>query len=232
MSLPHDPRGQPVTRLGAELALSGGNLCGDLPFSAALRCGERLFAAASPAGGRGDLAGLVAAVTAQAGLRPDQLTGLRVDLGPGSYTGLRVAITFVRFLQRFGDLPVQACCSLALLAARARPAARIRVVLDARRDRFHTACFGALGTEPMTTWAAPAAVPLPAVLAAVQPGEVCLLPTTLEPRLGAALHERGATVRAERELHAQELFGTGLPLFQAAAAELEPRYLMASYAEA
>ncbi|MCU0866282.1 MAG: tRNA (adenosine(37)-N6)-threonylcarbamoyltransferase complex dimerization subunit type 1 TsaB [Planctomycetes bacterium] len=214
-----------------ELALSGSNLCGDLPFAVALRCGERVFAAASPAGGRGDLAGLVAGVTKAAGLRPEQLTALRVDLGPGSYTGLRVAITFVRFLQRFGALPVQGCCSLALLAARARPAARIRVVLDARRDRFHTACFAAVGDTPMVELEAPAAVPLPVLLAAVRPGELCLLPHALEPVLGPALRERGATVRAERELHAAELFGAGLPLFAAAAGELEPRYLMASYAE-
>jgi tRNA threonylcarbamoyladenosine biosynthesis protein TsaB len=216
----------------AELALSGANLCGDLPFSVALLCGDRLLSAASPAGGRGDLAGLVAEVTAAAGLRPDQLTALRVDLGPGSYTGLRVAITFVRFLQRFGDLPVQACCSLALLAARGRPAPRIRVVLDARRDRFHTACFAAPGEAPMVALETPAAVPLPTLLAAVQPGELCLVPLALEAGLGAALRERGAVVRGERELHARELFGAGLPLFRATAAELEPRYLMASYAEA
>lgn len=216
----------------AELSMSGANLCGDLPFSVALQCGERLFVAASPAGERGDLAGLVAEVTAQAGLRPDQLTGLRVDLGPGSYTGLRVAITFVRFLQRFGDLPVQACCSLALLAARARPGPRIRVVLDARRDRFHTACFAAVGDTPMQVLEAPAAVPLATLLSAVHPGELCLLPHALEPVLGPALREGGATVRTERELHARELFGPGLPLFAATTAELEPRYLMASYAEA
>jgi tRNA threonylcarbamoyladenosine biosynthesis protein TsaB len=215
----------------AELAVSGSNLCGDVPFSVALRAGDRRFTACSAPGQRGDLAVLVAGVCAEAGLRPEQLTALRVDVGPGSYTGLRVAITFVRFLQQFGALPVQACCSLALLAARGRPAPRLRAVLDARRDRFHTASFAAAADGSLAVLQAPAAVPLATLLAAIEPGERCVLPSSLLATLGPRLRECGAELLAAEAVQADELFAAGLPLALATAAELEPRYLMASYAE-
>jgi tRNA threonylcarbamoyl adenosine modification protein YeaZ len=214
----------------AALALCGSNLAGDVAFSVALRTGGGDFTARSPIGGRGDLAAMVAEVCGAAGMAPSGLTELRLDVGPGSYTGLRVAITFARFLQRFGHLPVFGLDSLALLANRSRGAARIRPLLDARRERWHTALFATVADELVELERA-AAVPFAELLAAVQEGDVCVLPAATAPAVGEALAGRGATLVAVREVVAAEMWSEGLPWFAARSEDLLPRYLMPSYAE-
>jgi tRNA threonylcarbamoyl adenosine modification protein YeaZ len=216
----------------AVLAICGSNLTGDVPFSCALAIGDRVTAARSAPGVRGDLVVLVQQLCREAGIGPEQLGGLRVDVGPGSYTGLRVAVTFVRFLQQFGTLPVAAIDSLALLAARAAaqgPAA-VRVLLDARRERVHVQDF-AVAPGRIVATTAPAAVPLADVLARLRAGDVVVVPATLPPAIAEPLRQAGAELRLERDLVAAEMFAPGLPFAPAASAELEPRYLMASYAE-
>lgn len=225
---------------GPELAICGSNLAGDVPFSVAVRTADgRTFAQRTPPGGRVELPVLVAAACADAGLAPEDLRSVRLDLGPGSYTGLRVAVTFVRFLQHFGGVAVQALDSLALLAARARPASsssaaapvRVRPLLDARRDRFHTALYEVPAQGAIALLEEPAALPWTDVLARVAPGDVAVLPASLLAQRGSELGARGAVLQAANEVLASELFAAGLPFAAAATADLEPRYLMASYAD-
>lgn len=215
-----------------ELALSGSNLTGDVPFSCALRVDGRLFVAQSPPGERGDLPTLVRTVCAAAGIAPGDLGAVRLDVGPGSYTGLRVAVTFVRVLQQFGGVSVQAIDSLALLAARAgdRRGQEVRALLDARRDRVHVQTFGVDGARLVAT-TPPAAVPLAAVLANQPPGGVVVVPANLPASLAEPLRAAGAALLPVSGLVAAEMFAEGLPFAPAGAAALEPRYLMASYAE-
>jgi tRNA threonylcarbamoyladenosine biosynthesis protein TsaB len=216
------------------LAVCGSNLTGDVPFSCALRLPDRVVAARSAPGQRGDLAALVQQLCAHAGIAPDAIAEVRTDVGPGSYTGLRVAVTFVRVLQQFGGASVQAVDSLALLAARAArgnaATMRVRALLDARRDRVHVQAF-ALANGTVRPAARAAAVPLAQVLAELAPGDLVVVPEALPAPLLDALAAAGASLRRERELLAAELFALGLPFAPATAAELEPRYLMASYAE-
>ena len=215
------------------LALCGSNLGGDQPFSCALRLPGGIFAAHSPAGGRGDLATLAAELCAQHGVTPADLRELRLDLGPGSYTGLRVVVTFVRFLQRFGDLPVLACDSLEGMAATASAGpgpARLRPLLDARRGRYHCGTLrhdvdGVRHLEP------PAAQPLEQVLASLQPGDQVVTTAALVAQLGPALAARGAIARPMARFDAAALFTAPVLLQATAAEQLEPRYLMGSYAE-
>ena len=214
-----------------ELALSGSNVTGDVPFSCALRLAGQVHGARPAAGVRGDLTALVASLCAEHGVAPAAVTDVRVDVGPGSYTGLRVAVTFVRFLQHFGGVRVHACDSLALLAARARDArGRVHAVLDARRGRFHVQPFTVRDGAVAAT-APAAAVPLPNVLAGIGAGDVVVRPAALAPALAAEVLARGAILRGEQELLAAEMFAVGLPFADAEAEDLEPRYLMASYAE-
>ena len=219
---------------GALLALSGSNLTGDAPYSVALAVAGRVHALASPAGGRGDLAGLVAAACAAAGLAAADVRRVRVDVGPGSYTGLRVALTFVRCLQRFGGVAVEAVDSLALLAARAAaPAAaprRVHAVVDARRERVHAQAF-AVGPAAVRALAPAAAVPAAVAAAALQPGDLVVVPAGLPPALRAAFADRGAELREVAGIVATELLAPCLPFTPAGFADLEPRYLMGSYAE-
>lgn len=215
------------------LALCGSNLGGDLPFSCALRLPDGLHVARSPAGARGDLAALADELCRAHGVGPSDLRELRLDLGPGSYTGLRVAVTFARFLQRFGGIPVLACDSLLLVAAAAPPvpgAVRLRPLLDARRDRFHCSAVR-IGPAGLDHEVPPAAVPLAHVLDSLQPGDLVVTTAALAARLGDAVQAAGAAVAVFGPIDASALFAAVLPLQACESAGLEPRYLMGSYAE-
>ncbi|HEU4418205.1 MAG TPA: tRNA (adenosine(37)-N6)-threonylcarbamoyltransferase complex dimerization subunit type 1 TsaB [Planctomycetota bacterium] len=217
------------------LALSGSNVTGDMPFSCALRHASGEVSASAPTDGRGDLAALVADLCARHRVRPEQIAELRIDLGPGSYTGLRVAVTYVRFLQRFSDLSVLAVDSLTLLAAGARelatPPARLLPLLDARRGRFHLGVLSPTRDGGLAMLQPPQAVPLQTVLAAVRPGDLCVVPASVEAQVGAELRAAGAALHRATGITAERLFDAGLPFVLSTWQDLEPRYLMGSYAE-
>jgi tRNA threonylcarbamoyl adenosine modification protein YeaZ len=220
--------------VSTRLAVSGSNLTGDVPFSAALSTDAGISVVRSPAGERGDLTRLCQTLCEQQGLMPEQIEEVLVDVGPGSYTGLRVAVTFVRFLQSFGSIPVQAVDSLALLAhhccGQHADGVRVRPLLDARRGRYHTARFEYRGGELVELEAANA-TNTDQVLASLEPGERVVMPAAFAEQLGEQLRERNVEVIVARDLGADALFASGLPLFSAKAEDLEPRYLMATYAE-
>ena len=220
--------------MSVRLAVSGSNLTGDVPFSAALLTKQGIAVLNSPAGERGDLARLCHTLCEQQGLTPAQIEQVVVDVGPGSSTGLRVAITFVRFLQAFGAIPVQAVESLALLShyacGDAKDGVIVRPMLDARRGRYHTARYEYRAGQLLEREAA-SATDTEQVLNSLQPGELVVLPPALAEQLADAMRERQAEVLVARELSAAALFANGLPSFAAKAEDLEPRYLMATYAE-
>jgi tRNA threonylcarbamoyladenosine biosynthesis protein TsaB len=219
---------------GPTLALSGSNLTGDLPFSCALAIDGAVHSAPGPtpdAAGRTDLARLAADLCRAHGTAPDRLAELRLDLGPGSYTGLRVAVTFVRFLQRFGDVRVLATDSFQLLAAAAAPpdATVVKVVFDARRGRFHvaelhrgTAGRWQHGREPASATAAELAA---------APAGIWLLNAAVAAQVGAALTRAGGTPILAQAVGAAQLFHADLQLAPCADAALTPRYLTGSYAD-
>lgn len=216
------------------LALSGSNLTGDAPFSCCLQLDTGRFVAASPATGRGDLAALAAGLCAEHGVLPAELRQLRIDLGPGSYTGLRVAITFVRFLQRFAAVPVLACDSMLLLAGAGvhdlRAGTRLRPLLDARRGRVHGATV-MLDAGQLHHVGEPAATPFEAFVATVEHGDRVVTTQQLAARFGDSLRARGAAVVVADRITAEQLFAAHLPLEACTHRQLEPRYLMGSYAD-
>lgn len=65
-----------------------------------------------------------------------------VDIGPGSFTGLRIGIAAARALGLAWDVPVTGCTSTALIAAAAFEhdvtATQLMVVLDAGRGQLYT----------------------------------------------------------------------------------------------
>lgn len=216
------------------LAISGSNLTGEAAFSVCLRIGRELHAAAPAAGERGDLAGLARDLLAQHEIAAADLGELRIDLGPGSYTGLRVAVTFARFLQHFGGLPVLAGDSLALLASAASPAdrddGRLRPLLDARRGRFHCAAT-VIGGGKVQHRVEPAAMTLEEIAASIAPGDTFVVPHTLGDDHKSALRATGTPIAEVRDLAAIQLFSPLLDLRPHTTEELGPRYLMATYAE-
>lgn len=166
-----------------------------------------------------------------AGLGPADLGELRVDRGPGSYTGLRVALTFARVLAEQTALPVLHATSIELMAIAAwrsgevdakRP---VRVILDARRERFHTARVE-LDAARAHLATPPQALAGDALAALVRPDEVLLAPTSL----ARALQDVGRIVPLP-PYGALELLDPWLAARAAEPGDLEPLYLMGPYTE-
>ncbi len=217
------------------LAISGSNLLGDTPYSCALRTMGGLHAAESPAGARGDPAALAAALGAAHGVGAADLRELRLDLGPGSYTGLRVAVTFARFLAAYGEITVLACDSLALLAAGTRPAPQSRIVplLDARGGRWHRGALRWHAANELRHEEPSCAITWAEVVAGLRPDDAVVAPPSLAPRLDEQLAAAGLALRcrAVARVTAADLFSDSLPLQRCAPEQLAPRYLMNTYAD-
>lgn len=75
-------------------------------------------------------------------LEPEQLAGIAVAHGPGSYTGVRIGVAAAKSMAWSLGIPVVGVSSLAVVAANALGFAGFIVPLfDARRGRVYTACY-------------------------------------------------------------------------------------------
>ena len=181
------------------------------------------------------LAVAVRTLFADAGLSPHDLGELRVDLGPGSYTGLRVALTFARTLQTFTGVPVLAATSLELAALVAwtelgvEATRTVRPVLDARRGKLHHAALRLDRT--IATVEPPRAEPLPALAAALHRGEVIVAERALHALLQPHARAHGVDLQTPGTHCGRHLFHPALAPRATEPADLEPLYLMGSYAE-
>ncbi len=178
----------------------------------------------------------VATLFAQAGLPPRACQAMHVDIGPGSYTGLRVATTFARTLHRFGRVAVYTATSLELLALHAwsveRARGPVRVLLDARRGCAHHARVEL--RQHVVLVEKPRATPLEECAAAMRDDETVLAEESLEPTLRGVVEERvvgWVTARAEPAQRAALLLDPRIATTPASAQALQPLYLMASYAD-
>jgi len=117
--------------------------------------------------GRGHAEALMPAIAALLDGQPAPVAVL-VDIGPGSFTGIRIGIAAARALGLAWDVPVTGFSGAALVAARAfaeRPGlARVSVVMDAGRGQLlfghFDAGFGAVEIQTLAPAAVPAAGPL------------------------------------------------------------------------
>ena len=91
--------------------------------------------------GRGILPA-VEALLAAAGRTAADLEAVVVDVGPGSFTGIRVGVTTAKSLAWALGLPVTGVLSLAALARAAPPERAVLAVRDAGRGRLYHARFG------------------------------------------------------------------------------------------
>jgi tRNA threonylcarbamoyladenosine biosynthesis protein TsaB len=118
------------------------------------------------------LAELSARVLSARGLAASDLDGIGVCIGPGSYTGLRVGLSFARGLALVDDLPAVGIGSLELVALAGRNAGaggRILSLLDAGRDRVYAAAFQAEpGERALKEISAPDVFPVAAVMTETQ----------------------------------------------------------------
>lgn len=158
-------------------------------LSLALFDGDRLVAHDHRVIGRGHAEALMPAVAMlMAGQAPPDI--VLVDIGPGSFTGIRIGIAAARALGLAWGVPVHGLSGAALVAAQAfaaRPGlARVGVVLDAGRGQLLFADYAHDLTGSDIATIAPDAVP---------------------PRLALA----GAGAALLPESHGRDLVHTGQP---------------------
>ena len=108
------------------------------------------------------------------GWRPSEIEQCYVSIGPGSFTGLRVAVTFARHLALAGGARIVAVPTLEVIAENCAilepPPAHVAVILDAKRGQVFAAVYER---------AAPTASPESGAIADQQMGDIAL-PTGLD----------------------------------------------------
>jgi tRNA threonylcarbamoyladenosine biosynthesis protein TsaB len=90
------------------------------------------------------LSGLIEDVLQQAGRQIGQLEAIAVDIGPGSFTGLRIGMSMAKGLAFYYRLPIIPVSAFAIIAASLPEAGRewpLQVLIDARRNEAFRATF-------------------------------------------------------------------------------------------
>ncbi len=87
-----------------------------------------------------DLPALVQQALAKTGVRLQQLDGVVVDIGPGSFAGLRIGVAYAKGVAMGAKLPIATSCSLDVIAANAsREANGICPIMDAKQQKVYSA---------------------------------------------------------------------------------------------
>ena len=119
---------------------------------------------------------LIEQVLAAAGVTRAEITTMAVGLGPGSYTGIRVAVSVAQGWQLARPVRLAGVDAVAALTTQAQAAGifgRVNLVIDAQRGEFYLATWDISATERREV------VPLKLVPAAElpnRPGEIFLGP--------------------------------------------------------
>jgi tRNA threonylcarbamoyladenosine biosynthesis protein TsaB len=170
-----------------------------LEFSSARRsvalatgAGVVLAEAAEAGGGRGTGAfALIERALAAAKIARESIEVIAVGLGPGSYTGIRAAISLAQGWQLARGVKLLGVNSVASLAAQAQAegiSGRVNLVVDAQRGEYYLAAWEIFGAERHEV--APLRIVMAAELAARQAaGETCA-----GPELERVLFPTAATV--------------------------------------
>lgn len=113
--------------------------------SVALARGGEVLAEAAETGERGTNAfGMIEKVLAAANMGREEIECLAVGLGPGSYTGIRVALSIAQGWQLACGVKLLGIGSVECLVAQAQAekiSGRVNVVIDAQRGEFYLATY-------------------------------------------------------------------------------------------
>jgi tRNA threonylcarbamoyl adenosine modification protein YeaZ len=147
------------------------------------------------------LAPLIEAVMADAGIVRQDLTAIAVGVGPGPFTGLRVGLVTARTLAFVLEIPVYGVCSLDVIAVEAQAAGPIGsgfvVATDARRKEVYVASYDEHGRRldgPHVLRPAEAATDLPVAGEGAE-----LYPDAFPDRRDPLLPSAGGLARAVTE---------------------------------
>lgn len=174
--------------------------------AAAVLRGDRLAAHRSAAMERGHaqaLAPMLRDVMAEAGLGFAALDAVGVTTGPGAFTGIRIGLAAARGIGLAAGLPVFGITGFEAIAAAVPPGAlsdaTLLVAIESRRAEIFVQLFG----RAATALGAPRSV-APAALAALVPGEGCLIAGDAANRAAAALAQGGRKGRVLDRLRAPD----------------------------
>lgn len=221
-----------TTHRAAALAIVGGNPDGSTAFSVAVLAEGQTSTYTAPTTARVDLAELTRRALSERELSPEDVHEVRVDRGPGSYIGLRVAVTFARCFSAFSGCRLFAVDSLAAAACAALRAdselagRRVCVLLDGRQGRTQFAAFQLHAEGAIATVSAPALLDDAAALAQIGRADSAFADRGLLARLGSSW---GTTLAPIPRVEASTLFDPRTPAVSASLLELEPLYLAGSY---
>jgi len=118
-------------RLGSVALAAGEKLLGEKQFSGPMRHSAEIFP---------DIVGLLE----QHGKKPADLEQVYISIGPGSFTGLRIAVTIAKSMALANQAKIVAVDTLDCIAANViglPEIARLAVILDAKRGQFFTAVY-------------------------------------------------------------------------------------------
>jgi tRNA threonylcarbamoyladenosine biosynthesis protein TsaB len=118
-------------RKGSVALAEGENLLEQCDFSAPMRHSAELLAA---------IEGLLSRFDKS----PSQIGQVHISIGPGSFTGLRIAVTFAKTLHMANNCQIVAVDTLDVIASNVTDASqykRIGTILDAKRGQFFTATY-------------------------------------------------------------------------------------------
>ncbi len=139
---------------------------------------------------------LVRDLLSDAGLSLRQLDGIALSIGPGAFTGLRVACGAAQGLAVAADLPVMPVVSLEAMAA-ASSAERVLAVLDARMGEIYAARYQKEGSRLMLDGEIRVLAPDDIVLPEGTDWQVCGNALAAYPSLAARVASAGLVARPE-----------------------------------
>lgn len=125
------------------VARAGRVLAEVIETGAGLHSGQTTGSSSRPAGGT-EAFGLIEGGLREAGLEREQIEVLAVGLGPGSYTGVRAAISMAQGWQLARGTKLLGAGSMDCLAAQAqaeRVFGRVDMIVDAQRNEFYLAAY-------------------------------------------------------------------------------------------
>lgn len=129
---------------GSTALLRGSQVLAERRFDPGMRGGNLLYP------------GVMAVLEAAAGEAPDLVA---VGIGPGSYTGARIGVTFAKTYAFARGIPLVGVCALEAVALRARPEGRSAVLMTAHSGHVYAAVYECSGATSPRVVREPALVP-------------------------------------------------------------------------
>ena len=128
-------------RLGSVALAQGDKLLAESHFSGQMRHSAEIFPA-------------ITDLLSKFSKKPDQIEHVYISIGPGSFTGLRIAVTLAKTLALANNTKIIAVDTLDCIAANVNPrdkSEQLGVILDAKRGQFFIAVYEITNDEIRTT---------------------------------------------------------------------------------